>query len=263
MADMFFFGPANRRLFGAFFDARTYAQREHGIVFCYPYGDEYTRSHRACRHLARQLTEAGFPTLRFDYSGTGDSSGCDEDASLEAWREDIGHAIDELRGRTGVELICLAGLRLGASLVYQSASTRRDVTTLILWEPIVNGSAYMTELAQQHQELYWRFFDDIDSSKAGPELEFLGHAMNPALSDEITKLDLLTPGDVRGRNVLIIESQPSSDVDRLRAQLANSTDGVTFQRIPSFAAWRDDIDKGLVPNDVLTEIVTWTSKQVS
>src|SRR5438874_878972 len=55
------------------------AHAGHGIVLCPPLGHEQVHAHRSLRHLADACARAGFPTLRLDYHGTGDSAGSDED----------------------------------------------------------------------------------------------------------------------------------------------------------------------------------------
>ena len=52
------------------------------MVLCYPGGQEYIRSRRAFRQLAIRLSSAGFPVLRFDYHGCGDSSGDDDEGKI-------------------------------------------------------------------------------------------------------------------------------------------------------------------------------------
>ena len=66
----------------------------HAVVFCPPAGHEQVHAHRAWRHLAEAVAGAGLPVLRFDYHGTGDSAGTDEDPDrLAAWRQDVRDAI--------------------------------------------------------------------------------------------------------------------------------------------------------------------------
>src|SRR5579871_4621040 len=54
-----------------------------GMVICKPFGYEATCAHRSLGAFAQAAASAGFPTLRFDYGGTGDS-------------EDIGASADQL-----------------------------------------------------------------------------------------------------------------------------------------------------------------------
>src|SRR4051812_29243924 len=107
-----FFGPAPRSLFG-WYHAPAGPRRAVGVVVCNPIGDDYTRAHRPLRHLAERLARAGVAVLRFDFHGTGDSSGDERDpARVATWVDDIDLAADELRRRSGCTAICLAGLRL-------------------------------------------------------------------------------------------------------------------------------------------------------
>ncbi|HEY5089012.1 MAG TPA: alpha/beta hydrolase, partial [Polyangia bacterium] len=87
------------------------------MILCNPIGDDLIRAHRAFRHLAEALANSGFPVLRFDFDGTGDSAGDERDPDRVAtWRADIKRAAAELRARSGVQALALVGLKLGATL---------------------------------------------------------------------------------------------------------------------------------------------------
>src|SRR6185437_11777334 len=51
-----------------------------GVVICKPFGYEATCAHRSLGAFAQAAAAAGFPTLRFDYAGTGDSGKIDATA---------------------------------------------------------------------------------------------------------------------------------------------------------------------------------------
>jgi len=107
------FGPTGRPLFGWL---HLPAQARAGVVLCRPVGFEALSSRRAYRSLAEQLACAGLVTLRFDYTGTGDSAGdTAEEVSIATWLSDITAAVDFVR-QTGVSCVGLIGLRLGAML---------------------------------------------------------------------------------------------------------------------------------------------------
>jgi pimeloyl-ACP methyl ester carboxylesterase len=117
----------------------------HGVVICPPIGHEQVHSHRGLRHLADALARAGFPTLRLDYHGTGDSAGSDEDpARCATWLANIRDAEAWMR-QLGCERISLAGLRMGAALALQT-TTSLAVDGLILWSPVLKGRAYVREM---------------------------------------------------------------------------------------------------------------------
>ena len=71
----FYFGTSSKPLFGCYHVPQSALRRDCGVLFCAPMGSEYVRFHRAYRQLADRLAKAGFPVLRFDFYGCGDSSG--------------------------------------------------------------------------------------------------------------------------------------------------------------------------------------------
>lgn len=107
---------------------------------------EYELAHPTLRLLARRLASRGYHVLRFDYFGTGDSTGDLADATQELWRIDIETAVDELKDISGVARVSLVGLRYGAALAAQVAARRRDTDRLVLWDPVFDGRGYLAEL---------------------------------------------------------------------------------------------------------------------
>jgi hypothetical protein len=61
-------------------------QEKIGMLLCSPWGREEVSAHLTLRHWAGVLSQAGLPTMRFDYLGEGDSAGDPlADGGLEAW----------------------------------------------------------------------------------------------------------------------------------------------------------------------------------
>ncbi|MDO3722402.1 alpha/beta fold hydrolase [Marinobacter sp. chi1] len=143
--EAFFFGPSQSYLLGVYHPRKT-GHLDEGVVLCNPFGQEYLRAHKSIRRLAINLSELGYPVLRFDYRGTGDSAGNLSDVTADEWVEDIGHAIQELRDMAGVSRVALVGLRLGAILAARAAIESNDVSRLILWDPITDGEGYLEEI---------------------------------------------------------------------------------------------------------------------
>src|SRR5260370_14942555 len=127
--------------------------RRGGVRICQPSGHEYINSHRALRELAARLAEAGFPVLRFDYYGCGDSSGHSEEGSISLWMEDISTALAELRTRAGLSKVYIVGLRLGGSLAAIAGTQSNDVEGLVLWDPVVNGKNHFQEMLSLQKEM--------------------------------------------------------------------------------------------------------------
>ncbi|HEV2130119.1 MAG TPA: alpha/beta fold hydrolase, partial [Longimicrobiaceae bacterium] len=175
-------------------------------MLCYPYGQEYIRAHRSFVQLAVRLANRGFPVLRFDYFGCGDSPGATEEGRVARWLEDIAVAAQEIRARSGAGRLCLAGLRLGGTLATLAATARGGVDSLVLWDPVASGRAYLDELRALQAELL-RFAYVDPKHRMGADLdEVLGFPLPAPMRGEIEQLDLLSLEGRIAERVLLIES---------------------------------------------------------
>jgi pimeloyl-ACP methyl ester carboxylesterase len=142
-----YFGSGANKLFGWLRIPPANPASKIGLVICKPFGYEAICSHRSLRAFEDAITSLGVPTLRFDYLGTGDSAEIDPQADqLATWTHDVIAAVHELRGRTGVEQVCLLGVRLGALLAVLAAEKCAAVSSLILISPVVSGPRYLRAL---------------------------------------------------------------------------------------------------------------------
>ncbi|WP_126445740.1 hydrolase 1, exosortase A system-associated [Sulfuricystis multivorans] len=108
-------------------------------------------SHRQFVLLSRVLAGAGFPTLRFDVRGMGDSSG--EKRSFEQITPDIAAAIDTLRTACPtVERVVLWGLcdAASAALLYVEATRDARIAGLCLLNPWVRSAATLAKTQVKH-----------------------------------------------------------------------------------------------------------------
>jgi len=130
-----FIRRAGKTLFHSLYMPRSNAGRP-GVVLCSGFASEAEvfRSHLA--NFGRALADAGYPAIRFDYAGYGDSDGDFRVASPAGMEEDIGLAADALREKARVDSVILVGLRLGGTLALRVAARRRDVVGVALWEPL-------------------------------------------------------------------------------------------------------------------------------
>lgn len=121
-------------------------------------------SHRHFVTFARDLARAGYPALRFDARGMGDSTG--ELRSFEHISADIGSAVDALLKRQPqLRHVALWGLCDGASAAMLYLQQRRDprVSALCLVNPWVRSEASQARTQVKHyyrdrlrQPEFWR-----------------------------------------------------------------------------------------------------------
>jgi pimeloyl-ACP methyl ester carboxylesterase len=134
------FGGPEHPLFGFYHAPLSALSRDVGVVLCNPLGHEAMCAHRTYRHLAERFAASGVAALRFDYHGTGDSSGEPEEPErVAAWIKGINAAVAELRARAGVGRTVLFGVRFGATLASWVAAERGDIDDLVLWAPFSSG----------------------------------------------------------------------------------------------------------------------------
>jgi pimeloyl-ACP methyl ester carboxylesterase len=147
LGEPFYFDSGDHTLFGWLHQPAAENVRNIGLLICSPFGYEAICSHNSLRAFAAASAEMGVPALRFDYLGTGDSGDIDPRANqLEVWSTDVLSAIEELKRRTGVERVCLLGIRLGGLLATMAAEHCDSVASLILISPIISGRRYVREL---------------------------------------------------------------------------------------------------------------------
>lgn len=251
----FYFGDSKRPLFGAYEAA---GQETRGaVLLCYPYGAEYLRSHRAFRQLGHRLAEAGIHTMRFDFYGCGDSSGGNDEGSVDLWIEDIRLAIDELRESSGVERPSILGLRLGGTLAALATGRGIAVDQLVLWAPIVDGKSYIEELAQRHKALMATRPRPAGYVPDDPPTEALGTPLPAALREEMKGIDLNTIERCSARRALLLSGGDRSLIKPLSARLQSLGVPVEDILLESSPVWlkQDTMDRTLVPREVLDIVV--------
>jgi alpha-beta hydrolase superfamily lysophospholipase len=208
----FYFGPAAHPVFGWYHPPAT--GRGDGVVLCNPLGLDATRAHRSYRHLAERLAGKGVAVLRFDWHGTGDSSGDDhEPARVATWMSNLNLAIDELKVRSGTVRPSLVGLRAGATLAAQIAAERDDIGALVLWMPALTGVAWVAEMAKLHK-LYLRIVPQTDAPEPDGE-ELLGSFASNATITDLARIDLFALTRRPAPRILIVDEGVRGAGDRL------------------------------------------------
>jgi len=150
-------------------------------------------SHRQFVALARRLASAGYPCLRFDVRGMGDSEGAQR--SFEALDEDISAAIDHLFSSCpSLRRIVLWGLCDGASaaLLYQQRTQDARVGGMVLLNPWVRSTVSLARTHVRHyyldrlrQPQFWRklITGKVAIAAVSGLISSLGKAFGPGRAD--------------------------------------------------------------------------------
>jgi len=255
-----YFGPENKRLFGAWHHSQT-GEASTAVVLCYPMGQEYMRIHRTYVELARSLAEQGLEVLRFDYYGCGDSSGETTEGTLKQWTSDILQATRELRIETGLREVHLVGSRIGANLALRVAQMSADVAAVVLWEPVLNGVEYLATLEKAHHNLLHNNakMDGYDRAKSW-FVELVGYPVTKELYDELAAIDLFASPVSKTPDVLVLANTDKpllqEYTNRLRSP-ANRVDYVSAGESDAIWLKEDRQNKGVVPARTVQAIASW------
>ncbi|MFQ5773789.1 MAG: hydrolase 1, exosortase A system-associated [Kiloniellaceae bacterium] len=197
-----------------------------------------TGSHRHFALLARDLAGAGFPVLRFDYRGMGDSDG--EFVGFEGVGEDIKAAVDSIMDAvSGLRDVVLWGLCDGASAISFYAARDPRVSGIVLVNPWVRSEASLAQARISHYYRgrllsadFWRKAarGKLDLKRSAGELissvrsVLGGRAPRDRATDKTEPLPVRVARSVKGfrGRVLIVLSEADLTAQEFRAAVLQS-----------------------------------------
>ena len=253
----FFFGNSSHPLYGVFHPP-AHPVKHKGVLLCAPFGQEYMRSHRAYRQLAMLLAKKGFHVLRFDYRGTGDSSGDIENTSIKDWIEDVSTAAEELRETANVTDIHVVGLRLGGLLACAANLEGLRIDKLALWDTVVSGKNYDDELLLEMSKEGASRCNQVDNAGT---LHFNGFPLHRDKRDALEELSLTQMKPDIG-SVLHIVSAESESASALKNSW-QSNPAFTYQLTPAPGDWNyvDQYGGILLPQPIIQATVNWLEQE--
>ena len=219
-----------------------------GVMICNPIGHEYQNYHRPLKQLAQLLSQNGYPVMRFDYYGSGDSSGETTELTLSHCLTDIDVIVKSFKSQSLLDEICLVGARIGSSLALKYAEQYGDIAELVLWSPLGSGAEYLQQLSTLSQQQNIPYSIDYQCQQTpNTSLELFGHQLSDQLLNEINSLTATQTETISSRTLLISDSQFK----------LNASDKVQFIKTDDANIWKLDPSKMVVPKKLLTQICEW------
>ncbi|HEY2902480.1 MAG TPA: alpha/beta hydrolase [Polyangia bacterium] len=262
----FWFGAAEAPLFAWYHPPAAVADGDGvagdlAVVICPPFGYEAICAHRGLRALGDTLARAGLPVVRFDYHGTGDSSGDDRQPDrVAAWLGSITAAIDEAKRLSGRAQVALVGLRLGALLATTAAAGRSDVRALVLWAPCPSGKAFLREMKML------RLTGDNTAPAARPGMilgrsdddeEAAGFLLSASTIQALTALNLLTLDRRPAAAALVLQRDDIPDDSRLTKRLQSLGVDTREAKVPGYLALMQDPHRSVRPVAAMQAMADW------
>ena len=137
--------PQGRCLYAAL-HREKHSRAPTGVVLVPPLLHEQPTSRRFLTEVAAGLAAQGLPSLRFDFRGTGDSSGSGDELDFSSMSIDLGLAVATLGARTGAERVVLLAWRGAALAVGKWLQEGGRADLVVLWEPITDGAVWLEQL---------------------------------------------------------------------------------------------------------------------
>jgi pimeloyl-ACP methyl ester carboxylesterase len=224
-----YFGEPDDQLFATYHPPDADKGRDRAVLLCYPAQQEYRLAHWSYRKLALQLASQGFHAMRFDYAGTGDSAGDLPPNALARWSADIGTAANELRELSGLRKVAVVAFRLGAVLAVRAAANGLNASDLVLWEPVINGPAYLRQLTDAQNRFVHELRYPVATFRSPDEL--LGFHMPAEMRASLNAVDLTAGPFGKPGRVLVVDAVARPESDRLVAAMNAQGVPAVHQRI--------------------------------
>lgn len=211
-------GPAATPI--SFLDGFAYlhpANGDVGVVFCGSWGYEALCAHRACVEFGEMLAGAGYPTLRFDYPGAGNSASDLDARHLDDWIAAAAQAAALLKRATGVSEIVLAGFGFGCLVAAEAVARGFVARGAVLLAPPLTGRRFVRET--QALAAMVAAPDDGAEEAAPGDISVAGFVLPAAFAAQARTLELnrLT----LGRDAFcVVACKPETDAGDLAAGLS-------------------------------------------
>jgi pimeloyl-ACP methyl ester carboxylesterase len=240
------------------------AMLDHAVILCAPHGFEQLHAHCGLRHLAESLARECLPVIRFDWAGTADSSGDEDDhVRSAAWIANVRDAARLAKTKLGVRHVSIVGLRAGALLAAEAMQDAEFENTafenLVLWSPVVSGRAYVRELKVIDRS---SALPTLGAAAGGSIIEAGGFAIAERTAAELATLDLLKSRP-KCRQALIVARDDQPLDNKLAAHLTSLGIGVDERQLPGTKQMLTYPHESEVPTPAIAEISSWLRARAS
>jgi pimeloyl-ACP methyl ester carboxylesterase len=222
------------------------------VLLLSPWGFEALCLRRPWRMLGDALAAAGYPTLRFDYPGQGDSLEA-EATSLETLKAAVRRAAAHLRRRTEARQLVVIGQGLGASLAALMAE-ELDAAALALLAPVVRGKEHLRELSVWGITIAETMALAIERDRPG---SVAGFEMPDALRADLRDFDLVPAAAPAG--AVLVASRGRASEARLVERYRELGADVAERPYAGYEAAVTNPTAGRPPRETIEAVVDWVA----
>lgn len=244
----FFFDGEQGQLFGVIHEPEN-SVRPFAWILCHAFAEEKLWAHRVMVNTARELAAVGFPVLRFDYRGYGDSDGRFEDSAVDGQLQDINDAIVELHKRhPSIKEVGLIGLRYGATLAALAATRQSQVKRLVLWDPVLDMASYLQDVLRANLTTQMVMHGKIVTNRdeltaqimAGDLINIDGYDLSKHFFEPASKINLLeNPLDYDGDCLVVQIGRANQPLKKDLQKLVDGLPSAKLQKVVEEPFWKE------------------------
>ena len=211
------------------------------LLVCPPFFHEHVRSYRLFSLLGEALANAGIAVMRFDYVGTGDSDGDDEQFTLDGACSDAMIAAGWLQQRWPDAPLSIMGVRAGSHPALQAGGVD-SVHRRLLWQPVLDWTQYVLALEQLDAE---QRLTVPGLTKGDTSTSLMGFPCTTSLRSQLRDHRLtLPPPDALATWVMLSEQAP-----------APSLDAALYLPLPTaLSQWAGEVDMAQFPSRPIRDL---------
>ncbi|MBA5775931.1 alpha/beta hydrolase [Stappia sp. F7233] len=227
-----------------------------GVLFLSPWGFEELCARKAYRLMAERIAGNGYPALRFDYPGTGDSAPLPNDTG--GWTGGARKMLTHFKKTRGLDRVVLVGQGLGGLVAARLAASEPDIAGLALLAPVSAGKGYLRALAA------WTAFTQptfkVAPDEAGDgSLTSAGFVLSPETISEIRSLDIKRAALPENLPVLLVKRFEHPADDAVEEHLVECGTAVRSAVFAGYDAYTSDPTLSEVPSDAIATLANWIS----
>lgn len=233
-------------------------------LICPPFGWDEMCSYRGLRAWAQELAGAGYPAVRLNLPGGGDSGGSPGDPGrLDAWVGTISAAAAWVRSAMPVTRVTAIGVGLGGLVACLAVSEGAPIEDLILWGVPARGRTLLRQLRAQASLIAAAHPEDA-RDRPGPDgdLELTGFRLSAetAQAIEAIELDRRPLPAARERRVLLL-GRDGLAVDRALREHFEATGAATEVIAASgYAALLSHPQEAKAPAEAIAASIEWLAQ---
>jgi alpha/beta superfamily hydrolase len=214
-----------------------------GFVLCPSFGPEHTQLNGLEVVAARALASAGFPVLRYQSQGYGDSEGPRDAITPATHLADAADAVDVLRARIGDLPVGVLGGLFGGAIALLTAE-RLGLPAVAMWEPVVDGTRYAERILRnlaiqemavaRNQDRARPPLTELRERLRSGALDAQGFLLTSRAYDELTSMPLLNDVAYHGASLVLSVSRsgrPTPGAAALHERLQRSGGAATLSTV--------------------------------